>query len=206
MIKRLRLLVAPLMLVFSITIAQIVPLATVSTVVPLVAVSALVVSQSACDKGTMLSWSKKAVSALEKVSPTLTGAGINVALITEAIRNGKLLIAAFEANNNESAIGYTDTFITAFEAIVVDTERITNPLTRTLALAIMAVVDEAIHFIADNLNVPDLPVGMRGSPAVTKIKQYGAKKAWNCRNSQTGRYEKMSFCKDNPAGSTVETR
>jgi hypothetical protein len=34
---------------------------------------------------------------------------------------------------------------------------------------------------------------------------YQQKKRWACRNSTTGRFERMEFCRANPALSTVDT-
>lgn len=171
---------------------------------------ALLITQTACpfSKATALSWSEKAVSGLEKALPMLVNAGVNGARVQEAVDIGNQLIIAFKANNNESAIGLTSSLIVAFEGIVVETERIGNPATRTLILAVLAVVDLALGFIVDEMATvePRMPVRMRGAPAVVNIRRYHAKKRWNCRNSQTGRYEKMKFCKEHPDVSQVEVR
>lgn len=175
----------------------------------LVGIGALVLTQTACpwSKTDMVTWSNRAVNGLEKALPLLRNAGINVAKVEEAIGIGRQLAAAFEANNNESAIGLTSSLITAFGGIVTETQRITNPATRTLILAGLAIVDLALHEISDSLaqHEAKLSAGRRSAPAVRKISQYRAKKRWACRNSGTGRFEKMEFCEKNPATSTVET-
>ncbi len=117
-------------------------------------------------------------------------------------------MAAFKANDNAAALSLTSSFITAFEGVIADTERISSPQTRTTILVDLSIVDLAIRYIADQLakDVPRMSPGMRGAPGVSKLARYGAKKKWRCRNSQTGRFEKIDHCRQNPATSQVETR
>jgi len=176
-------------------------------VIPIL-ITAMLLTQTACpSKQSMLSWSEKAVSGLTKALPMLENAGVNGAKIREAVQIGNQLVAAFKANDNESALGLTSTFITAFEGIVTDTERVSNPATRTTILVVLSIVDLAIRYIADELaeDVPRMSPGLRGAPGVAKLARYREKKKWRCRNASSGRFEKMDFCRQNPASSVVET-
>ena len=201
----IRKLFAPLAVALSFTVfgVPIVPLLGVGVVIPL--------TQTACpkpDKDTIVSWGNKAVDGLEKAKPMLVNAGINPTQIDGAITIGRRFLAAAEANDSSSTVGLASSFISAFEGVVADTERITNPTTRTIILVVLTVVNAALHKIADELakQEPNLPAGMRGAPPVMKIRQFKAKKQWRCRNSQTGQYATMKFCEQHPDISQVETK
>ena len=162
---------------------------------------------TACDKGSMVDNSKIVVSTLNEVLPMFESAGIGSAKVREAVEIGNRLVAAFDANRNAEAVILTSSLITAFEGIVIDTTRISDPTRRTIILVSLAAGNIALHHIADELakNAPVVSGGMRGAPAVSKVAVFKAKKSWRCRSSQTGRFEKMEQCRKFPATTVVET-
>jgi hypothetical protein len=155
----------------------------------------------ACSKASTLSWSKEGVSALQEAQPLLVAAGLPADKITTAIEWGNKLVAKLEDPSSTPAdpASLARGVITAFQDVVAQTNLIKDQQKKVVVLAILGIANIALHHIADAVLTPTSGVAL--DPVVGKFK---AAKPWRCRSSQTGKFEKMSFCKNNPAVSVVE--
>jgi hypothetical protein len=109
-----------------------------------------------------------------------------------------------EGNGDASDVGAE--LITHFENLIVDSERITNPLTRTLVLVALGEVNYQIQRLLERIDITERMAAMPGARQTAVARFTQRRKTWRCRNSQTGRFEKMEFCKKHPDVSQVETR
>lgn len=156
----------------------------------------------ACSKASTLSWAKESVLYLQEAEPLLVELGLPADKIELAISYDNKLISALEDPNsgNGDPKQLAESLITAVEAVVQQTNVITNQHKKVVILAILGLVNIALHHIADN--VTSTPTGaFAAGPAVLKFK---ARPVWKCRSAQTGHYEKMEFCKAHPDVSVVE--
>jgi hypothetical protein len=155
----------------------------------------------ACSKASTLSWSREVVSALREAGPLLQSLGVPLDKLNVAISAGDSLVAALEnPSSNTDTKALASNLIHAFEEVVAQTDVIGDANRKTLILAILGIADIALHHIVDSIPPTN---AVAASPAVLKFK---ASKVWQCRDAKTGKYQKMSFCKDHPDISVVETR
>lgn len=157
-----------------------------------------------CSSGGLASKANKVVEVVQSVLPL-----INTGNALAAIRHGKDLSTAFKIKDYDAALELTSLLITDFARLRADVAALPDSKQRTYILAILAAGDVALHFIADNIPTPT-PDQMKGStPKQAKqlatIAIYRNRKRWACRNSQTGRFEKMEFCQKHPDVSQVDT-
>lgn len=167
----------------------------------------MLASQTACPKGEKLAgYAEDVVEALNLSLPLLEQAGVNVAKVKIAVGIGNQLVAALKAGQSDSAVDLTAKLISAFELIVTDVNTIPmSQSLRTKILVGLAAGQIALRIIARNLE-ESKPAGVLTVNSETaKIKTYAAKPKWRCRSSQTGRFAEMSFCKQHPDVSIVET-
>lgn len=154
----------------------------------------------ACSKATTLSFTKDAVSFLQEAEPLLVQVGLPDGKIKTAIEYGTKLITALETNSTDTK-PLAEKLVAAFEEVVTQTNLIQDQKKKTLILAILGLTNIALHHVLDNIT--STPTGAQGAgPALMKFK---AKPVWKCRNAQSGRYEKMEFCKAHPDVTVVET-
>lgn len=173
-------------------------------------VSAIVVTQTACPQSkTLADYSHKVVRGLNVAIPIFESNGQDTALLIKARDLAFKAEMAFQKSNNVSGAATIADLVAVFDVeIMAQVNRITNPTVRTIVLVGLAVANDQLHELLDKLDemsasvAPSEIKGMNRS-AVSTFKN---KKRWQCRNSATGRFEKMDFCKEHPATSEVETR
>lgn len=168
------------------------------------------VTQLACNTPDLVKNARRVSTALKAVVPIFSANGIGTMRLAVAIDIADRLITAFETNNNAAALELTSALITEFNALVSqDVVRITNPATRTIVLVGLAVANIALHQISDALAEQPAGVLRRADPSsaqkVQTIVAFGQRKNWRCRNASSGKFAPMSFCKQFPANSVVET-
>lgn len=157
-----------------------------------------------CNSGGLASKANKVVEVVQSILPL-----INTGNAQAAIQHGRDLATAFKIKDYDAALELTSMLIVDFERLRADVNALPDSRQRTYILAILSVGNVALHFIADNIPTPT-PDQMKGStPKQAKqlatIAIFRNKKRWACRNSQTGRFEKMEFCQKHPDVSQVET-
>jgi hypothetical protein len=172
---------------------------------------AIVVSQTACpEKQTALTISKEVTAALGDTITIFQANGLSVARLQEAQALSSQLVAVLESTDTDGGNAATIVagLITKFTQLVAESEQIADPRTRTIVLVSLAVTNILLRRLADKID--DLPVAVRpsatGTRAVRTVTEFRTRPKWRCRNSQTGRFEKMSFCEKHPDVSQVETR
>jgi hypothetical protein len=172
---------------------------------------AIVVSQTACpEKQTALTISKEVTAALGDTITIFQANGLSVARLQEAQALSSQLVAVLESTDTDGGNAATIVagLITKFTQLVAESEQIADPRTRTIVLVSLAVTNILLRRLADKIDDP--PVAVRpsatGTRAVRTVTEFRARPKWRCRNSQTGRFEKMEFCKKHPDVSQVETR
>lgn len=163
---------------------------------------------TACPKrDQMIGYAEDVVSGLNAALPLFQSLGMNTAKIQQAVGIAGQLVTAFRQHADEDALNLTASLIPVFESIAADANLIQNPATRTKILVALAVAQIALRFIARNIT--SLPQAARatGGPSgnLARIHSFGSRKAWRCRSSVSGRYEKMEVCKASPETTTVET-
>lgn len=123
-----------------------------------------------------------------------------------AVSIANQLVTAVEASNSTEVADLLVEMIPVFDDIV---GQFTD---NTTVLTILFVVDGALRFFANRYKteLASAPVARRstaqGNKARSRVLQFASRKAWRCRNSQTGRFEKMEFCESHPDITQVETR
>lgn len=174
-----------------------------------VGVSAIVVSQTACPQSkTLADYSHKVVRGLNVAIPIFESNGQDTALLIKARDLAFKAEMAFQKNNNASGAATITDLVAVFDIeIMAQVNRITNPTVRTIVLVGLAVANDQLHELLDKLdemsaNAPSEIKGMNKS-AVSAFKNKGR---WKCRNSENGQYASMSYCKEHPATSEVETQ
>jgi hypothetical protein len=170
-----------------------------------------------------IQYSRETVSALRDVVPILRANNVSTDKLQKGIDIGDRLIAAFENNQSAQALELTAALVTAFQEVVVDVDVIKDARLKTLVLVGLAVGHVALQHLASlmdtavvtvessHLRIPGVTAFQSGgaeSKAAedkAKIKAFSKKKQWRCKKALTGRFEKMEFCKANPATSYVVT-
>jgi len=168
-------------------------------------------------------YSREAVSALRDVVPILRANNISTAKFETGINIGDRLVTAFENNQNADALDLTAELMTTFEQVVVEVDLIKDNKVKTIVLVGLAVGHVALRHLAgliekavvsveaSRISVPGITsfqsstAQSKAEEAKAKIKAFKKKKQWRCKNALTGRFEKMEFCKANPATSYVVT-
>lgn len=167
----------------------------------------LALLSTACPKKSdVVFWSEQVVGAAEELLPILRANGRDTLQAERLVFYGKRLVAAVKADDG-TAVSHAEQCIILLQVVANDAQFISNPTTRTLALAILGLINRYLHSIADQL--PAAAVKTRNPPptsSVRAVKVFAAKKVWRCRDSVTGRFAKMEYCKANPATTTVEVR
>lgn len=179
----------------------------VAPAVPLVMVGGLAVTQTACPESKNLaSYAHEVVGVIDDVVPIFQANGLPTARLTQARGIAAKLEIAFRENQSQEALALVSALIPVFQQIVGETTGISNGTTRTIVLVSLAVANVALRRIADKLAEQPVPESVSASAEAQTVAAFRASKKWRCRNSATGRFESMSYCKKNPATSEVETR
>lgn len=163
----------------------------------------------ACDKASALKNSRRVNSVLREVVPIFQANGLSTVRLQEAIVMSDRLIVALEAGTGGDAVSIVASLITAFNALVSeDVLKITDPRLKTLLLVSLAVANITLREIADALaEQAPVRVGAAGpSRDVLTIEAFRAQPKWRCRDSVSGQFRQMDYCKKNPATTQVETR
>lgn len=187
----------------------------------------LLLTQISCgelERSQAIAIAKEAWETAQELKPVFIAAGLSLpggagsGNLAKAISTGKDLWTAFKDNRDQDALALTAAFINVIDQnILSDIQTIKDQTHRTWALAITAGIRIALRRISNFLKPAENSGALRaaspGSPAVAKqtadkntVRQFAESKTWRCRNSATGRFEKMSFCRENPSQGTVETR
>lgn len=158
----------------------------------------------ACSKASMASAARDVVSALTDIQPILQQAGLPTDKVAQAITLGNKLVTYLEGGTttNPDVIATISGLISAFNQLAAQTDLITNQHIKTLVIVSLGIANVALHYISNH--VERQASGRLGASHTIAI--FNKQKVWACRNAQTGRYEKMSFCKAHPDVTTVETR
>jgi hypothetical protein len=189
--------------------------------------AALLVTQTSCgevERSQAVAIAKEVWETAQELKPVFEAAGLSIpgsdssGHLSTAITTGKDLYAAFNDNRDADALTLTAALINVIDKdIFSDIQLIKDQSKRTWALAITAGIRIGLRRISNFLK-PAEDAGMiraerPGSRAAAKqrndkdtVRRFADTKNWRCRNSVTGRFEKMEFCKNNPAQSVVETR
>lgn len=183
----------------------------------------LLLTQTSCgetDRKQAIAIAKEAWATAQELKPVFEAAGIFVpngtanGHLSKAIGIGKDLYAAFQDNRDADALTLTASFIDVIDKdILSDIQTIKDQSHRTWALAITAGIRIALRRISNFLKPAEdsgaLKAAAPGSKDEldrAKVRRFAGSKTWRCRDSATGRFEKMSFCKGNPAQGVVEIR
>lgn len=175
--------------------------------------SAGVLTQTSCgevERSQAIEYAEEAVATAKEILPVFTSAGLSSSHINRGVQIGSDLVTAFRENRDADALSLTAAFIDVVDRdILSDVNTIKDQGKRTLALAITAAIRISLRRIAKFLKPAEDASMLRGARVGTssraKVREFAKSKDWRCRNSITGRFEKMSFCKTNPANSVVET-
>lgn len=171
--------------------------------IALTLVCVLTLSSVACFGTSTKKWAGIVVSSLREAQPLLVSVGLPADKINTAIEWGDKLVVALNNPDNTTSDPkkIAENLINAFEQVVLQTDIIQDQQKKTLILAILGIANIALHNIVDD--VTSNPSARKAAgPVVLKFKQ---KTVWRCRNAKSGKWEKMEFCKANPATSVVET-
>lgn len=171
----------------------------------------------------LIKYSRETVAGLRDVVPILRANNLNTATLAKGINIGDRLVTAFENDQHADALVLTADLITAFEESQAEIELIKDGRVKTVVLVGLAVAKVALRRLSDLVDDTVVEVeknhaSIRGvsnfqsesekskvEQAKDKIKQFKKKKQWRCKNALTGRFEKMEFCRLNPATSYVVT-
>lgn len=161
---------------------------------------------TACDKNKIVSNGERVVRVASQILPILKANGINTQKAEQFKEYASLGLAAIKADDG-TALGHIASTIDVLESLAADVRLIPDQGKRTAILAILAIANEALHIIADEL--PEATVGRTRNPSRTindlaTVGEFKAKPKWRCRDAK-GRFAKMEVCKANPATTTVET-
>lgn len=156
----------------------------------------------ACDKATVISRSRRIVSIAEKTLPIFQTNGVDTALLREFIDGAKQLVTAAEQNQTENALALAASLTKAFDEILIQVDLIRDSKIKTLVLVGLEVLNVSLEELAQDLQ-GSLPTGRVGGDAAM-VRAFAQRRAWKCRSSQTGRFEKMKWCAAHPDISTVE--
>lgn len=179
----------------------------VAPVIPLVALTSTVVITQGCDKESALKNSRRANSVLREVVPIFQANGLSTVRLQEAITLSDRLIVALETGGTGSdPVALVSALISTFNALVSeDVLKIQNPQTKTIILVSLAIANIALREIANAL-AEEAPPTARSSRDANVIESFRASPKWRCRDSVSGQFRKMDYCKANPSTSTVETQ
>jgi hypothetical protein len=182
-------------------------------------VAAVVLTQTACPKQSVEEIkteagkiAKEVVGGINDTIPIFKANGLDITQLVRARDYGQQLITALETTDGSGSGPLLTSLINTFSGIVASTDVISNPRTRTIILMSLAVANIALRRLADKLD--DIFVssgGGQGAAAgmshdVRVARAFKRRPVWRCRNSQTGQYAKMEFCKAHPDVSQIETR
>ena len=175
---------------------------------------AVVLTQTACPNNQSIEQiktdagkiAKQVVGGLNDTIPIFQANGLDASQLIRARDYGNQLISKLESTDGENSGPLLTSLINTFSGIVAQTEIIRDPKVRTIVLVSLAVANIALRRLADKLDDAEAVVGRGASPDLTTARAFKARKPWRCRNSQTGRYATMDFCKGHPDISQVETR
>lgn len=176
------------------------------------ALSTVLLTQTACPakQSDVVFWGQEISADAHDLIPILQSAGINTGHALQFADYSSKLFAAIKANDG-TAVGYAESAITVLRDVAADVQVIHDPVKRTLALALLGLADRYLHKLADQLgpaaiaSTSKIPPAQR-SRAASVLAAYSTHEVWRCRNSITGRFEKLEFCKANPSTTTVEVR
>lgn len=166
---------------------------------------ALSLMATACPESKSLaSLSHSAVAGIDQAVPIFQSNGVDVSKLVKV--RGFLADAeiAFNEQRTDDAIGFISSAIKMFDSVKEDVLRLANPTVRTIILVGLAVVNLRLQALSEKMAASPHARDVR-TPGAAVIAKHAKSKRWTCRNSVSGRFEKMSFCKANPSQSTVET-
>jgi hypothetical protein len=154
------------------------------------------VSCGSADINTVIKYTQRAL-------PLLSAAGVDLANAQQVID----LANQFQADPQAATLA---AITLAFDRVIAQAQGIPDQGKRTVVLVALVAANIALHELADkylallNANPGDPRLGAPRERMT--LSQRARRKPWACRNSQTGKFEKMRFCEKNPSISTVETR
>lgn len=159
----------------------------------------LALLNTACPKKTdTIFWTEQVVGAGEEVITILDANGVNTDRAKQFTYYGRQALIAIKADDG-TALGHVEQCITLLTAVANDAKVIKDRVKRTLALAILGIANRYLHNLADQL-----PKGITTASA-RAVGNFAKQKKWRCRDSVSGQFRKMEYCKANPATTTVET-
>jgi hypothetical protein len=166
-----------------------------------------VIFQLACDRKEMVSYAEDIVAGVNDAIPILSAAGAPTANLQIAANIGSNLVVAFKNNETANAVDLTAALIPAFEAVFSDANLIRDPGQRTIALATLAIARVGLRYISKRMveEASKLPQAARSGGKAATITRFAKTKDWHCRDSVSGQFKKMEYCKAHPATSQVET-
>jgi hypothetical protein len=155
---------------------------------------------------------KEVVGGLNDTIPIFQANGLDITQLVRARDYGQQLITALETTDGSGSGPLLTSLINTFSGIIASTDVISDPRVRTIVLVSLAVANIALRRLADKLDDAIATVGAGGMGAAAgsadarTARAFKRRPAWRCRNSQTGRFATMDFCRAYPAISQVETR
>lgn len=157
-----------------------------------------------------LPYVETALRVLDKAIPLFELNGLKTENLKNAIKIGGPLVVALKEGGD--FLNQAGAFVNAFEKILADVELIKNPTTRTLVLVGLAVADEAIHDLLDQVELPSFAHLLQGdqAQAIETLKAYKAKPRLRCRAAgpvekyKAGQFAPMDICRKYPAQTVVE--
>lgn len=158
----------------------------------------LTLASIACDSASI----NTVIKYTQRALPLLSAAGVSLANAQQVIDLSK----QFQTNPQAATLS---AITLAFDRLVAEAQGIPEQGKRTAVLVALVAANIALQELADkylarvaaNPNDPRL-----GAPQVRATLRHRAQREpWACRNAQTGKFEKMEFCKAHPERSVVET-
>jgi hypothetical protein len=205
-LTKLHRIVAASLLSLSMVAGQVLPVAA-----PAALLGGIVISQTACPlEGTL---SEKAGKVSRRIESAIKIFKTNN-LATDKLERAKDLSDkvrdGFKNGEPGNALEWLRQLIDIFEnEILTAIEKIKDPLIRTLAMVALHEVNNHLRDLADKADtapaIAKTQSRARAPRAVDTIERFKKKPNWKCRNSITGRYASMDYCREFPATSTVET-
>jgi hypothetical protein len=149
---------------------------------------------ASCDK------LKTVTSSVKRAIPLLQAEGISVKNADEVLR----LITLFDADPQAATL---DALTLAFDGLTADAREIANPTKRTVVLVVLVGANIALQAMAEEyIKKVSVTAAMSVGAQDNNLRGFASREKWQCRSSQTGRYVPMSYCKEHPDVSTVESR
>lgn len=161
-----------------------------------------------CSKTSAAKYTRIATDAVESTEAIFSANGLPVVNLQKVVAAGRAAQRAFESGAS-NALDLLSAFISSYEDwIASDVDLIKDQRTRTIVLVALSVGNIALHALVDMLDqgtpATIRTAAMPSSNTLATLENFRAKPRWRCRSSISGRFEKMDYCKANPATSQVE--